>query len=87
MGSGNATILSALLVFLSWCMWTRYILLIFFESIDLLDHIKAGLFDKVCLLPSASTWSRLRHSDADGQPPLRTRAFPLGLKHSTPPVH
>ena len=57
----------------------------FLLTLDLLDHIKAGLFDLVCLLPSASTWSRLRHSDAAGQPPLRTRAFPLGLSNLAPP--
>ena len=59
----------------------------FLLSIDLLDHTKAFLFDLVCLLPSASTWSRLRHSDEAGQPPLRTRAFPLGLRHLAPPFH
>ena len=57
----------------------------FLLTLDLLDHIKAGLFDLVCLLHSASTWSRLRHSDAAGQPPLRTRAFPVGLSNLAPP--
>ena len=59
----------------------------FLLSIDLLDHIKADLLDLVFLLPSASTWSRLRHSDAAGQPPLRTRAFPLRLRQLAPPAH
>ena len=49
-----------------------------------MDHIKAGLFDLVCLLPSAATWSRVRHSESSGQPPLRTRAFPLGLSSLAP---
>ena len=40
----------------------------------------------VCFLRQ-STWSRLRHADTAGQPPLRTRAFPLGLKHLAPPDH
>ena len=47
----------------------------FLLTIDLLDHIKPGLFDLVCLLRSAATWSRARHPDVSGQPPLRTRAF------------
>ena len=48
-------------------MWTQYTLLLFLITRDFVDHIKAGLFDAVCLVPSVSTWSRLRHSDTAGQ--------------------
>ena len=32
----------------------------------------------VCLVPPASTWSRLRNSTSPGQAPLRSRSQPLG---------
>ena len=34
--------------------------------------------------PSAATWSRSRHSDHSGQPPLRSRSSPLGLPSLSP---
>ena len=35
--------------------------------------------DVVVAVPTLATWSRLRHSSAIGQPPLRSRAWPWGL--------
>ena len=51
----------------------------FLEVLDLLDHVRQGYFDMVHIVPSASTWSRSRHSLHSGQPPLRSRSSPLGL--------
>ena len=51
----------------------------FLAVLDLLDHVRHGYFDMVHIVPSASTWSRSRHSEHSGQPPLRSRSSPLGL--------
>ena len=49
---------------------------LFSLSLDLLDHIRHGVFQAVLLVPPASSWSWLRHTESSG--PLRTRAGPLG---------
>ena len=41
----------------------------FLAVLDLLDHVRHGYFDMVHIVPSASTWSRSRHSEHSGQPP------------------
>ena len=51
----------------------------FLGVLDLLDHVRSGYFDMVHIVPSAATWSRSRHSQHSGQPPLRSRSSPLGL--------
>ena len=58
------------------------------DSIHLADFLLTTT-ERAC-----STWyacfqqqhSRVRHSDVSGQPPLRTRAFPLGLSSLAPPA-
>ena len=52
----------------------------------MLRQIRSGIFDTIFLVPSASTWSRLRSSATQGQPQLRIRAFPLGVPGSDPHV-
>ena len=56
----------------------------FLAVLDLLDHVRHGYFDMVHIVPSASTWSRSRHSEHSGQPPLRSRSYPLGLSSLSP---
>ena len=56
----------------------------FLAVLDLLDHVRQGYFDMVHIVPSASTWSRARHSGHSGQPPLRSRLCPLGLSSLSP---
>ena len=56
----------------------------FLGVLDLLDHVRSGYFDMVHIVPSAATWSRSRHSGHSGQPPLRSRASPLGLPSLSP---
>ena len=56
----------------------------FLGVLDLLDHVRSGYFDMVHIVPSASTWSRSRHSEHSGQPPLRSRSSPLGLPSLSP---
>ena len=51
--------------------------------ISLLDRIRSGWFDVICLLPAAATWSRARHL-WDGQQPLRSRAEPFGPQSLDP---
>ena len=51
----------------------------FWAVLDLLDHVRQGYFFVIHVVPSASTWSRSRHSGLPGQPPLRSRSSPLGL--------
>ena len=51
----------------------------FLAVLDLLDHVRQGYFDMIHIVPSASTWSRSRHSGLPGQPPLRSWSSPLGL--------
>ena len=58
----------------------------FLLTLDLLRQIRSGIFAAIFLIPSASTWSRLRSSATSGQPQLRTRAFPLGVPGSDPQV-
>ena len=60
------------------------LLLDFLAVLDLLDHVRHGYFDKVHIVPSGSTWSRSRHSEHSGQPPLRSRSSPLGLSSLSP---
>ena len=43
-----------------------------------------GFFEAVYLAPPAATWSRLRSSSTEGQPPLRSREEPLGLSSLNP---
>ena len=50
----------------------------------MLDHVRAGVFETVWLIPFASSWSMLRHSDSSGQLPLCTRIYPLGVPELTP---
>ena len=59
----------------------------FLGVLDLLDHVRSGYFDMVHIVPSAATWSRSRHSDHSGQPPLRSRSSPLGLPSLSPDEH
>ena len=54
----------------------------FLAVLDLLDHVRQGYFDMIHIVPSASAWSRSRHSGLPGQPPLRSRFSPLGLSLS-----
>ena len=56
----------------------------FLAVLDLLDHVRHGYFDMVHIVPSASTWSRSRHSEHPGQLPLRSRSSPLGLSSLSP---
>ena len=56
----------------------------FLEVLDLLDHVRSGYFDMIHIVPSAATWSRSRHSQHSGQPPLRSRSSPLGLSSLSP---
>ena len=56
----------------------------FLAVLDLLDHVRHGYFDMIHIVPSASTWSRSRHSEHSGQPPLRSRSYPLGLSSLSP---
>ena len=56
----------------------------FLVVLDLLDHVRQGYFDMIHIVPSASTWSRSRHSGLPGQPPLRSRSSPLGLSSLSP---
>ena len=51
--------------------------------ISLLDRIRSGWFDLICLLPAAATWSRARHY-GNGQKPLRARTGPFGLQSLDP---
>ena len=55
------------------------LLLDFLAVLDLLDLVRQGFFDMIHIVPSASTWSRARHSGLAGQHPLRSRSSPLGL--------
>ena len=55
------------------------LLLVFLAVLDLLDLVRQGFFDMIHIVPSASTWSRARHSGLAGQHPLRSRSSPLGL--------
>ena len=55
------------------------LLLDFLAVLDLLDLVRQGFFDMILIVPSASTWSRARHSRLAGQHPLRSRSSPLGL--------
>ena len=52
--------------------------------LDLLDRIRAGNFQLICVLPPAATWSRVRNSMLPGQPPLRSRSCPFGLDNLDP---
>ena len=56
----------------------------FVVVLDLLEPVRAGLCEEVYLAPPAATWSRLRSATASGQPPLRSRAEPLGLSSLNP---
>ena len=56
----------------------------FLAVLDLLDYVRQGFFDMIHIVPSASTWSRSRHSEHSGQPPLRSRSSPLGLPSLSP---
>ena len=56
----------------------------FLGVLDLLDHVRSGYFDMIHIVPSAATWSRSRHSQHSGQPPLRSRSSPLGLSSLSP---
>ena len=56
----------------------------FLAVLDLLDHVRHGYFDMIHIVPSASTWSRSRHSGLPGQPPLRSRSSPLGVSSLSP---
>ena len=47
--------------------------------ISLLDRVRSGWFDVICLFPAAATWSRARHFGS-GQKPLRSRAEPFGVQ-------
>ena len=51
--------------------------------ISLLDRIRSGWFDLICLLPSAATWSRALHF-GNGQKPLRSRIEPFVLQSLGP---
>ena len=58
------------------------------DVLNTLDRIRSGFFFwGVHLTPSASTWSRVRHSSNPGQPPFRSRRETLGLSllHSCSP--
>ena len=55
------------------------LLLDFLAVLDLLDLVRQGFFDMIHIVPSASTWSRARHSCLAGQHPLRSKSSPLGL--------
>ena len=70
--------------FLNLRMSTLRYFLIFLGVLGLLDHVRGGYFDMVHIIPSAATWSRSRHSGHSGQPPLRSRSFPLGLPSLSP---
>ena len=50
---------------------------VFCAPISLLDRIRSGWFDLICLLPAAATWSRAPHF-RNGQKPLRSRTEPFG---------
>ena len=56
----------------------------FLAVLDLLDHVRQGYFDMIHIVPSASTWSRSRHSGLPGQPPVCSRSSPLGLSSLSP---
>ena len=71
-------------IFLSLRTWILRSLSDFLAVLDLLDHVRHGYFDMVHNVPSASTWSRSRHSEQSGQPPLRSRSSPLGLSSLSP---
>ena len=47
--------------------------------LDLLDHVEAGYFDTVFILPSTSTWFRQTQAVSFPQSRVRSRAQPLGL--------
>ena len=47
--------------------------------LDLLDHVQAGYFDTVFILPSTGTWSQKTHASTLPQPRVRSRSQPLGL--------
>ena len=47
--------------------------------LDLLDHVQAGYFDTVFILPSTSTWFRQTQAGAFPQSRVRSRSQPLGL--------
>ena len=47
--------------------------------LDLLDHVQAGYFDTVFILPSTGTWSQKTQASTLPQPRVRSRSQPLGL--------
>ena len=47
--------------------------------LDLLDRVRSGHFQLVCVFPPAATWSQV-----PGQPPLRSRSCPFGLDDLDP---
>ena len=49
----------------------------FLAVLDLLDHVRHGYFDMIHIVPSASTWSRSRHCEHSGQPPLPLTIFSI----------
>ena len=53
--------------------------------LNVLDQIQVGLYAAVFVLPSASTWTRLRLQSDGGQPLRRSRSEPHGISglHST----
>ena len=51
--------------------------------ISLLDSIRSGWFDLICLLPATATLSRAQHF-GNGQKPLRSRTEPFGLQSLDP---
>ena len=57
----------------------------------MLDLVRQGFLDMIHVVPSASTWSRARHSGRAGQHPLRSRSSPLGLSslslHDSEKIH
>ena len=56
---------------------------VFCALISLLDRIRSGWFDLICLLPAAATWSRAPHF-RNGQKPLWSRTEPFGLQSLDP---
>ena len=47
--------------------------------LDILDHVQAGAFQKVCLPPSVSTWTSAHHSELGKHRQLRSRTKPVGV--------
>ena len=53
--------------------------------LDILDHVRSGVFHIVCLSPSVSAWTAAHHSEPGNHRLLRSRTEPLGvdgLSHS-----